>query len=796
MKKLKERSVDPEIDNAKRWENDTNVGGSTVGGSTIVGSGDGFAAPGDQGPLISFLSAQTSTGPAPRVPHGFAIQTRDQARDQARYQDTGIGRSTPGGLGTSTSGNTLRSRASGTTGGLGGAHGNAYSAGNTRSTSGSFDPNAYGKPNVGLPRSTPGRFRAHGNSIASSAGIPRSTSGSFNAHAARTSHTSPGKGIPRSTSDTRNVVRQGRSRAESGDDSSGSVDIITDRRVGRNQSFTGRSPAKSRIFADRSGTTSMNSARKWAKSTDLVTSRKAVYREATAFTEQDREQFKRAPAEDEHFPYMGFYIWPLNNSTPESLFGWRLELLDPLRVGYRVFIEAHTASNCLSVSSRDNEGDIQPVLDGIRLAVKHAVAKTVMARPVYFVVPPSPLAMKTIVRPREFRPAPHKFAKFLELAGSSFSKEEQENWKGKRAEMVADGRARFEKILVGNMMKIEPLKGWMRMRVYLGFVELTAYFKGFAASKVSFDKFVEMVTNPRQTGGFDKKMQDARTAMRFRDKILSSSNIFGPVQGRTNSLHEVEFKNTETLIVETVGGKRVELEAEIDRSWEDDVSFYQTGSIRLFRGRDPGKDQGKDPSEDMEQKNKLIEMTTIDIERGIDCKLEVIADDEITTIPSEFHQLVRTSITAKSRVCVDKLGLEYPQVNPHATSELRIAGVVVKSVVQYKIVDSGHIVEIAIYREWSGTATKEVPSMRASVSLFHPDWDEWMESIENTTRSRKFGNHLCNLFHDGTPGQGSIDTFFEKMMMVQGLLADAKKERDFQIRQAALAAGEESGERI
>ncbi|PBP20676.1 hypothetical protein BUE80_DR008580 [Diplocarpon rosae] len=700
MKKLKERSVDPEIENANRWEIDTNVGGSTVGGSTIMGSGDDFTAAGNHGSLISFLSVQTPAGFTPRVPPGYTIQ----ARDQARHQTAGIPRSNSGGLGASTYRDTLASEASSTTVGLGDVYDSTYDAGIPRSTSGSFDPNAYGNPAVGIPRSSSGRLNANGYSNTSKAGVPRSTTGNLNPRAARTSHTSPGKGYPRFTNNPHNVGRQSRNGAESGEDSSCTVDIITDRHAARSKSFTGRSSENSRASTDRSCTTSTNPAKKWAKSSDLVTARKAVSRVATAFTEQD--------------------------------------------------------------------------------------------------LPPSPLAMKTIVRPREFGPAPNKFAKYLELAGESLSEEEQEDWKEKRAEMVADGRARFEQILVGNMMKIEPLKGWMRMRVHLGTVVLTAYFKGFAASKVSFEKFVEMVTHPRQTGGFDKRyvnnkpdgvadlpanasrLPDALTAMRLRDKILRSSNIFAPVHGRTKSLHEVEFKNTEIIFVETSGGEQLRLEAEIDKSWEDDVSSYQTGAIRLFRFKDK------------KGKSKLIEMTTIDIERGIDCKLEVIADDEITNIPSEFYQLIRRSITAKSRVCVDKLGLEYPQVNPYSTSELRITGVVVKSVIQYKIVDSGHVVEIALYREWSGTATKEVPSMEASVSLFHPDWDEWMESIENTTRSRKFGDRLCNLFHDGTPGQGSMQTFFEKMTMVQGLLVDAKKEREFQAIQAALAAGEAGGERI
>jgi hypothetical protein len=103
---------------------------------------------------------------------------------------------------------------------------------------------------------------------------------------------------------------------------------------------------------------------------------------------------------------------------------------------------------------------------------------------------------------------------------------------------------------------------------------------------------------------------------------------------------------------------------------------------------------------------------------------------------------------------VDPLGLNYVQVSPQAPYGITISGVVVRSVIQYMMEDSGYIVEIAIYRQWGGGNTHTEPKMAASVSMFHRDWDFEMESIEGTTKERVwdvrnfFGNDLRRfLFH-------------------------------------------------
>ncbi len=107
-----------------------------------------------------------------------------------------------------------------------------------------------------------------------------------------------------------------------------------------------------------------------------------------------------------------------------------------------------------------------------------------------------------------------------------------------------------------------------------------------------------------------------------------------------------------------------------------------------------------------------------------------------------------------------------------------------KSVVQYKVEESGYVIEIAIYRGWDGSNTRDEPTVQAAVSLFHPNWDTQMEAIEHTTRVRNFGPGLRNLFHNGTDDGEGIEDFLTEVETIQGFLADAIKANAYQTSQA------------
>lgn len=140
-------------------------------------------------------------------------------------------------------------------------------------------------------------------------------------------------------------------------------------------------------------------------------------------------------------------------------------------------------------------------------------------------------------------------------------------------------------------------------------------------------------------------------------------------------------------------------------------------------------------------------------------------------LPDQLISLIDGSLAGNSKERKDCLGLLYPGVSPKFTYGLDVRTVVVRSVYQYLLRESGYIVEIAVYREWCGYNTAGAPKMLSSVSMFHPVWDDQMGSIENTTRSRNWDAELNCFF--GEDEGGGIRKFMEGVVLIQGLLSEA-----------------------
>lgn len=73
-----------------------------------------------------------------------------------------------------------------------------------------------------------------------------------------------------------------------------------------------------------------------------------------------------------------------------------------------------------------------------------------------------------------------------------------------RPGMVAANQHKFQTDLIAGLRDLEPLKGWMRMRVAFGHAEV-GFETPFINGQYSYEQFVEMVTAPRQNGSFEKK---------------------------------------------------------------------------------------------------------------------------------------------------------------------------------------------------------------------------------------------------------------------------------------------------
>ena len=163
--------------------------------------------------------------------------------------------------------------------------------------------------------------------------------------------------------------------------------------------------------------------------------------------------------------------------------------------------------------------------------------------------------------------------------------------------------------------------------------------------------------------------------------------------------------------------------------------------------------------------------------REFDWTVEIIQDGEIKDIPHALRSYIASSLDSKAEEFVDQLQLPYPAIALKNPTGFTVQSVIMRSVFQYMWTQTSNVIEVAIYREWDGYNTKREPAVQASVSMFNPDWDSEMESVENHTEGRNWDHQLHNFFgkegvsHKTTGLSGLIHEIRE----VQGLLSEAAK---------------------
>lgn len=158
-----------------------------------------------------------------------------------------------------------------------------------------------------------------------------------------------------------------------------------------------------------------------------------------------------------------------------------------------------------------------------------------------------------------------------------------------------------------------------------------------------------------------------------------------------------------------------------------------------------------------------------------DWSLEIIQDGEIKCIPKTLQSFIAASLDSRSTELLDPVGLPYPAIALSAPKNFTVQSVVMRSVFQYQWISTSNTVEIAIYREWKGFNTRPAPVIQASVSMFNPDWDAEMDSIEHTTQERKWDRQLHNFFgKDGVSHKNTgLSGLMTEVREVQRLLSDA-----------------------
>ncbi|KAF4634051.1 hypothetical protein G7Y89_g4051 [Cudoniella acicularis] len=493
----------------------------------------------------------------------------------------------------------------------------------------------------------------------------------------------------------------------------------------------------------------------FAKPEGLVTTRKAITRQLDAQKAEYEQLYLGDPHGDVQLAAIGHYAWPNKYSTPAQLFGTRLEDLDYIRKTFKVWIRWDANLESLQASSPRNlnaQQNVTEAIVAIRQSYHNAKARKISASPLFIMVPPTTAAIQSVVRPKK-----NEGVVTLELTGGRLSTPGQRDWESKRALMLEQNQKKFRDHLVDRLLAVATMKGWMRMRVHFGHLNLTKYPPEFAKGECNFQGFLKVLDNPRAQASavFDRKLPDPTSVMKLKQKIIDMSSYTGTfctLNGDVWGTENVSFQDTMCFFFRNSQNIDVRIEADIDRSTEGE---YQIGTIRHFLNN---------------ARNKFIEIFSIDVEKKIDWALEVITDNTIREPDSSWRELVEGSVTAKTRQRKDSLGLLYPGITPQGPWGIEVETVVLRSVIKYRLKNSGYVIEICVYRSWQRRDTAGEPTVQASVSMYHGAWDDETVSIEGTTNVRNWDANLSQFFNEGTEETHGIEGFLREVTVIQDLL--------------------------
>ncbi|KHJ33093.1 hypothetical protein EV44_g0984 [Erysiphe necator] len=502
---------------------------------------------------------------------------------------------------------------------------------------------------------------------------------------------------------------------------------------------------------------------KWGRPEPLITYRKAAYDNFLAIEQAEKKKYLDPPPVDKGiFPALGCYLWPDWNESPTTLLGPRLEDLNQIRLENQVWIDLDEENKCINIYSHsviNADTVLANSVKGIRDAVEHAKATRFTASPLHLVYPPTSVEMRKLIKASFVERDPPKAMKLI-LVGEKLSNLERLEWEATRDNMLVLNIQFLQKHLVKNLLKYAPVKHWMRLRIHFGNISMSRFTNQFGKNGTSWPAFLEMVAAPRFSAIVDRNLGDARLALLFKEKICQLPDSFCSVHGRI-PLKDIKFKDTE-IIHFNINNQKFRMEGEIDESFDNSSQVYQIGSNSLYRDN---------------RRNVLVETRTIDVERGLDWKLELIADnkDKVLSLPPELRTLIKDSIPVNNRFRIDALGMQYPDIAPSPSHLVFISSVIVRSIIQYRMKSSGFIIEIAIYREWIGAITKGEPEIFCSISMFHPCWDDETQDLSNKTYGRAWKNDLSNFFIESDQHTTGLEYLLAQIRTVQDYIIQARR---------------------
>ncbi|KAL8672906.1 MAG: hypothetical protein Q9168_002660 [Polycauliona sp. 1 TL-2023] len=111
--------------------------------------------------------------------------------------------------------------------------------------------------------------------------------------------------------------------------------------------------------------------------------------ERTARRDATRQEYQKAPLQDQKFKYNGHYLWPNDEIRATDLFGPSCEALDSLRMEYKVHITFDEARSAFRIFSNSSIEIIYTVIQRIENTMKEFVARDDRPLVLYLIDPAS-----------------------------------------------------------------------------------------------------------------------------------------------------------------------------------------------------------------------------------------------------------------------------------------------------------------------------------------------------------------------------------------------------------------------
>lgn len=249
----------------------------------------------------------------------------------------------------------------------------------------------------------------------------------------------------------------------------------------------------------------------WEKIKAAPSERKQLFLDEQARNEWIRRKFRQPPPEDELFPCIGVFVWPMKELPPQQPLGSSFEALDDIRFENKVYITMARAQSVLRVLGSDHDS-VAIAIERVFGVFCEIAARNRKSNRKLLVHPPCAHPIGTAVRlitdhslkhrQVTFKRLPENIGRQVALTAGPAGTEWLDMWKIKSEKMERANYAYLRKVVQQGLRDVLYFRGHVTMKVHFGTL-LLFFFKepsGGDPEEFKLLEFCEVARHPRTVG--------------------------------------------------------------------------------------------------------------------------------------------------------------------------------------------------------------------------------------------------------------------------------------------------------